>query len=427
MGLIFNLCLLLVFLIFLYYIIKLDYKIVFLFGLLVFQALTIIPSLIYIEGGIYISEQGRDSYFVGATFIYIAYFIITFLAIFITFNTLKKIKPLCIKFVYKSKDKDNFILLLIVFFTLSILLYNASQSRLPFFDPSITRFTYWENSRLPFLNRILGNTSIFIPFSLGILFSKYKKTCILLMIIYFAYNFLIGQKFSPIVSGLYSFLLPIILSSGLKINFKKFINKKVIVIFIIIFSVSYLVIYKKYEERRPYAIIKIYDPNEAMLYRAFGLQGHLMWGSVETYIYKDHPHTYNPLNIVQGMQHLMFKFASNKEGLEDSISKGFNFTNGYPSILFMVFPVWIALLIHIFLTITILSLSGWILYELIKSKSYVLAVVSYQLFNWTIYAFTMGYFYKLKYPIIFLICYSIFVILNNKTKRKNLTFKTIKE
>lgn len=423
MTLALNLLLLIIFLLFLYFIIKLDYKIVFLFGLLIFQAVTILPSLIYIEEGIFISEQGRESFFVGATFVYVVYFIITFLVIFITFNTLKKLKSVNPIFVINSKSKELSIVLFIVLSTLAILLYNASQSRLPFFDTEMTRFTYWENSKFPFLNKIFGNTSIFIPFSLGILFNKYKKTSVLLMIIYFGYNFLIGQKFSPIVSGIYSFLLPIILTSNLNFNLKKILTKKVILSFLLIFGTSYLVIYKIYEQRRPYAIIKIYDPNEAMFYRAFGLQGHLMWGAVETYVYNDEPHSYNPLDLSKGMQHLMYKFSNDKNRLEKAIEKGFNFTNGYPSILFLVFPVWLGLLVHIFLTITIISFLGWILYEFIKNKAFVMSVIAYQLLNWVIYAFTMGYFYKLKYAIIFLICYAIFVVLNNKIKLKQNNLK----
>jgi len=416
MTLLLNLTLLLIFISFLSFLIKLDLKIVFLFGLLVFQAITIIPSLIYIEEGILISEQGRESYFVGATLAYVIYFMITFIIIFLTFNTLKKYKPTILVFKIEKKPVDSKIIYYLAVLALAILFFNASQSKLPLLDPSITRFSYWENSKYPFLNKILGNTAIFIPFILGILFKNNKVKSILILILYFAYNFLIGQKFSPIVSGLFSFLLPIILISEKKINFKMFFKKKFIVSFLVIFGIAYAVIYKRYEQRSPYAVIKIYDPNEAMFYRVFGLQGHLMWGSVETYIYNDEEHSYKPSELLQGMHHLMYRFAANQKGLEESLEKGFSFTNGYPSILFKIFPLWLALFVHIFLLITMLAFTGWLLYEFIKQKAYVMAVVTYQLFNWTIYAFTMGYLYKLKYTILFLVFYSIFVVLNNRVK-----------
>ena len=429
MNLAFNIVVGVVFLIFLYLIVKKSFKIAFLYGLLIFQAVTIIPSLIYIETGIYISEQGRDSYFVGATLAYVIYFIITFIVIFATFSSLKKVKATTLTFTLKGKNLDLKIIYYMAVFALIILYFNASQSKLPLFDSSVTRFTYWENSKFPFLNKILGNTAIFIPFILGILNKNNKTKSLVLLVLYFAYNFMIGQKFSPILSGLFSFFLPIIFMSTQKVNLKKFFNRKIIISLLLIFGVAYLVIYKLYEQRRPYAVIKIYDPNEAMFYRAFGLQGHLMWGATETYVYNNEDHSYNLLDLSKGMQNLMYKFAviKDKKGFEDSIGSGFNFTNAYPSILFYVFPVGIAVIVHVLLTIVFLGFMGWLLKQFIIHKSYVMAVITYQLFNWTMYAFTMGYFYKLKYTILFFICYGVFVVLNNKIKQGKNNLEKIQE
>ncbi|MCK8523324.1 DUF6418 domain-containing protein [Aquimarina sp. D1M17] len=407
MTLFFNIFLFAVFFLFLYLFAKKNFKLLFIYGLLVFQGISIIPSLIYIEEGIFISEQGRDSFFVGATLLYVLYFILTFLVILATFNTLNKFKTVTPRFSFKNKQVDDKIVLLIVIFSLLILLFNASQSRLPLFDSEVSRFEYWEYSKFPFLNKIFGNVSIFIPFSLGILYSRYKRSSIVLMIVYFGYNFLIGQKFSPIVSGLFSFLLPIVLTSNYKINWKKFLNKRILISVVLIFSLAYFVIYKRYEQRTPYAIVEIYDPNEAIFYRIFGLQGHLMWGATESYVYNDNEFSYDISDLSYGMHKLMYKFAYSQEGLEDSLESGFSFTNGYPSILFLIFPVWMALLLHVLLTIGILAFMGWLLKELVVHKAYVLSVIVYQLFNWTIYSFTMGYFYKLKFCVVFLVFYAL--------------------
>ena len=418
MTLILNIILFLFLLGYLFYLSKVNFKTLFIFGLLVFQGITIMPSLIYIEEGIYISEQGRDSYFVGATFLYLIYFIITFKLIFSTFSSLRQYKATNPILKIKGKKYDSTIIFYIVLVSLLILFYNASQSRLPLFDPEITRFTYWPNSKYPFLNKIFGNTSIFIPFALGILFKRHKFRSIVLLLLYFVYNFLIGQKFSPIVSGLYSFLLPILLMNPKRIDIRNFLTKKVIISAVLIFGIAYFVIYERYEQRRPYAVIKIYDPNEAMLYRIFGLQGHLMWGATETYVYKDEPHSYNFSDFSHGMQELMYKFAVKRGNFEKSIESGFNFTNGYPSILMYVYPLFIALILHVFLCITLIAFPGWLLYQFIKNGAYVAALVLYQFFNWSIYAFTMGYFYKLKFIVVFLICYAVFVVYNNKIKFK---------
>ncbi|TXE19086.1 hypothetical protein ES692_04310 [Psychroserpens burtonensis] len=403
---------------FLYAITRKDYKIVFLFGLLVFQGLTIIPSLIYLEEGIYISEQGRDSFFVGATFMYVMYFFITFTVIFMVFELMKRFKTSQPVFRLNNNIVDEKIIFYIVVFTLLILYYNASQSRLPLFDPTVTRFTYWPNSKLPFLNKILGNTSIFIPFILGLIYKNNKTKCLILLALYFVYNFLIGQKFSPIILGFFSFFLPMVLVSERKINFKRYINMKTIIVIALIVGSVYTVIYKRYERRRPYAVIKIYDPNEAMFYRAFGLQGHLMWGTVETYVYNDKPHSYNPLDLSYGMQHLMREFAAKKSNLDKAISNGFNFTNGYPSILFYTYPIFLALILHILVTAILIAFPGWLLIQFIKARAYVMAVILFQFFNWAIYAITMGYFYKFNFIIGFLLLYGAYTSINYKNKIK---------
>jgi hypothetical protein len=421
MTLALNISIFIIVIIFILYSLNKGFKVVFIYGLLIFQGLTIIPSLIYIEEGVYISEQGRESYFVWATLIYSLYFIITFIVLFATFKTLGKVKPVVQVFKWNGKIIDHKIIFYVILFVMFILLLNVSLSKSPLFDTSITRFTYWENSKFPFLNKVLGNTSIFIPFVLGILYRSNKKKSIFLMGVYFAYNFMIGQKFSPIVSGLFSFFLPIVLMSPQKIRINWLFNKKIIFSFVFIFGLAYYAIYKRYEQRRPYAIIKIYDPNEAMFYRAFGLQGHLFWGATETYVYNDGKHSYNFSDLSQGMRHLMYKFAKirSQESFDMAIKKGFNFTNAYPSILFYIYPTTIALIVHIVFTIVVLGFMGWLLMQFVVHRAYIMAVITYQLFNWTIYAFTMGYFYKLKYTTIFLASYAIFMVLNNKIKHNS--------
>lgn len=417
MTLFFNISLLVFFVVILMFLAKINIKVLFLFGLLVFQALAIIPSLAYIEEGIFISEQGRISFFSYATLIYVVYFTITIITIFVTFGVLNKVKTNPIRFKLNGSSADNKLLLLVVLFSLGLLILNAMQSQLPLIDSSVSRFTYWENSKYPFLNKIFGNVSIFIPFALGILFRKYKFWSVILMIVYFVYNFFIGQKFSPIISGIFSFAVPIVLLSTRKLNLKKIFDKKTVFVCILLFSLAYVIIYKRYEQNQPYATVKIYDPNEAMFYRVFGLQGHLMWGATEKYVFDGGELSYDFTDMSYGMHKLMFTFAANQKGLQDSLDQGFSFTNGYPSALLTVYPLFLALIIHVLLTIFCLGLMGWILKELILSHSYFLSVIAYQIFNWTIYAFTMGYFYKLKFTVVFILFYIAVNILLKYSKR----------
>ncbi|HBC02947.1 MAG TPA: hypothetical protein DC015_01820, partial [Aequorivita sp.] len=81
MGLFINLFFALLFVLFTYYYVKKSFLLSFLYGLVFFQAFSVIPSLIYIEQGIYINEQGRFSFFTGATILCVLYFILTFVII----------------------------------------------------------------------------------------------------------------------------------------------------------------------------------------------------------------------------------------------------------------------------------------------------------------------------------------------------------
>ena len=389
----------------------------FIYGLIIFQSLTILPSLIYIESGIYINEQGRNSDFSWATVITSIYYIITLFTLYLTHKELNKYNFKTFTFTYKGKNVENIILKSLVIGVLSILLFNASLSPLPLFDMSLSRFTYWSNSKFPFLNTIFGNTASFIPFILGILAPKNKRFSTILLIIYFFYNFLIGQKFSPILNGSFSFFLPIVIMNGNKV--KQIIKKRFLLIASIL-SISgfiiYQVIYAKYEARVPFANIKIYDPDEAIFYRIFGLQGHLMWGSTERFVVEgSKPLSYDPTELLYGMEHMMAEFAYSNDVLYHNAKGGFNFTNAYPGILFKIFPVPIAFGTHLLLSITLLGFSGWILKKFVQNNAKILAVITFQFYIWLIYSFTMGYFYKAFYISIFLIVYFVFLkILKNR-------------
>lgn len=419
-----NIFMFLLFLAFTIYFARKSFLLTFLYGLIFYQAFALLPSLIYLEQGIFINEQGRYSFFTGATILTTLYFIITFLIIAISFKSFNKKRLPVFHLGYKGKNFDLKIVILIVLIAQGVLLINAALSPLPLFDSSVSRFTFWQNSRFPFLNSLLGNTAIFIPFSLGVIFYRYKKFSILMMLVFFGYNFLIGQKFSPIVGGSFAFLLPIVFFY--RENLFQMVRKNLLMIltsFFLLFSLVYSITYSKYEETRPFADIKIYDPNEAILYRIFGLQGHLMWGATERYVVNNqHSKSFNPTDLLYGMREMMADFAYNKgQVLFANTQTGYNFTNAYPGILLKTFPLSIALVFHTLLTITFLALMGWILKEFLVQRSLLLSVVAYQLFNWTVYAFVMGYFYKLYPVLFFLVVYGFFIYLRKPSNE----YKTI--
>ncbi|MEX0997215.1 MAG: DUF6418 domain-containing protein [Flavobacteriaceae bacterium] len=427
MGLYVNILMFLLFIVFTLYYVKKSFLLTFLYGLVFYQAFSILPSLIYIEQGILINEQGRFSFFTGATILATFYFIFTFLIIAMSFKTFNKKRLPVFHLAFKGENIDLKIVIFIVLIAQGVLLINAALSPLPLFDSSVSRFTYWQSSRFPFLNTLLGNTAIFIPFGLGIIFPKYKKFAVLMMLVFFVYNFLIGQKFSPIFGGSFSFLLPIVFFY--RENIFQILKKNILPLltsFLLLFGFVYYITYIKYEETRPFANIKIYEPNEAILYRIFGLQGHLMWGATDRYVVNsDYPKSFNPADLLYGMREMMDDFAYNRANvLSANTIGGYNFTNAYPGILLKTFPISIAIFVHTFLTIFFLALMGWILKELLIQRSIFFSVIAYQLFNWTVYAFIMGYFHKLYPVIFFMIFYGIFIYLRKPSN--DLTSQKIK-
>ena len=418
MGLFVNILFALLFVAFVYYYFKQSFTLTFLYGLVFFQAFSVIPSLVYLEQGVFINEQGRQSFFTGATMVCVLYFIFTFVLIAMAFKSFNKRSLPIVTFSFKGKNIDVNLLFIIIIGVQSLLLINAALSPLPILNDSVTRFTYWSGSRFPILNTLFGNTAMFLPFAIGLLFTRnYKYFSIFMLLVFFGYNFAIGQKFSPIVQGTFSFLLPIIFNK--RNDLKKLAKKAalpVMLIGTILVGIMYQITYTKYEETNPFADVKIYDPNEAMLYRIFGLQGHLFWGSTERYLVgNDDPKSFNPAQLLYGMPVMMEDFAKNKKDvLNANAVGGYNFTNAYPAILFKIFPLSLALIMHTFLAIFFLALMGWILKELMVGQGYLLSVVAYQLFNWVIYAFVMGYFYKLYFSLFFMAVYGLYIHLRKK-------------
>ena len=241
MGLFINLFFALLFVLFTYYYVKKSFLLSFLYGLVFFQAFSVIPSLIYIEQGIYINEQGRFSFFTGATILCVLYFILTFVIIAMAFKSFNKKRLPVFQFSYNGRNVELLIVMAMIILPLVLLLINAVLSPLPILDSSVTRFTYWSTSRFPFLNSLFGNTAMFVPFAIGLLFPKFKKFSVFMLFVFFGYNFMIGQKFSPILQGSYSFLLPLVFYY--RNNLKIYIKRAIVPLFIvggILTSIMYL-------------------------------------------------------------------------------------------------------------------------------------------------------------------------------------------
>ena len=376
----------------------------FLLSIMIFvQYIWMFFSLIVIESGVHVVEQGRDGYFVYSSLVLLLFYITTILSLLffkqIFTRLFKNIKVTKIKL---GKIKEYQIIRFFLGFVFFMAFLNLLSSSIPVFSDDVSKFNFWEHARFPFLKSIIGNVMAFAAFGTAILYKYYKKTSILFFTLYVIYLLLIGQKFTGFFIGLTGVLLAMYFTSETKINFKlKWLFNKYLLLFVgVMFS---LVLYK-YTIDNPFRNLEL-TPLESVFYRFFGLQAHVFWGVTEQYIYQNKPNTWDILELWKGMHHLMLEFWPWR--YQDFISvttRGVSWTNAYPSILIRIFPLPLALVAN-FLLISFVSLIQTLLSVFIKRKSLFISIILFQLLIWTSYAYTMAYFSKLLIPFLFILLF----------------------
>lgn len=389
----------------------------FLLSIMIFvQYIWMFFSIIVIESGVHVVEQGRDGYFVYSSLVLLLFLISTIISLLF----FKKIftyffKNITITKIKIGKIKEDQIIRFFLGGVFFMAFLNLFSSSIPIFSNEVTKFNFWEYAKYPFLKSIIGNVMAFVAFGSAILYNYYKKTSIVFGILYVTYLLLIGQKFTGFFIGISGVLLAIYFTSEKTIEFKlKWLFNKYLLIFIT--SMFLLVLYK-YSIDRPFRSLGL-TPVESVFYRFFGLQAHVFWGTVEQYIYQNKPNTWNVFELWKGMHHLMLEFWPWR--YQDFISvttRGVSWTNAYPSILIRIFPLPIALFVN-FILMSFVSLLQTLLSFFIKRKSLFISIILFQLLIWTSYAYTMAYFSKLIIPVFFILFYFLFKGLVIKTKNK---------
>lgn len=184
------------------YVLEKDLGLFLLSFMIIIQYVWMFFSLIVIESGVHIVEQGRNGYFTYSSLILLLFYISTLFSLIlfrkIFSNFFKNLKATKFKFFGVKEESLTLLLISFVFFAAFL---NLFLSEIPLFSEKITKFNYWENSRLPFLKPIVGNVMAFVAFGTALLYKNYKKTSIIFGILYVAYLVLIGQKFTGFFIG----------------------------------------------------------------------------------------------------------------------------------------------------------------------------------------------------------------------------------
>lgn len=383
----------------------------FLFYLLYAYTLPILSNL-YLEQGIYITEQERYSYFTGSTFRLLFYTSIFLLICFFSLQLFQHItskkKVFISKRISRIKPKSVSMSLFYIVILMEFLMYlNLFASEIPLFSPSITRFNYWESSCFPFLRQIIGNISLPIAMILGIYYMYFsnnnlyhwRKKTIFLFLLYIVYLYLIGQKFSAQFLAIYFFFLPYWVINFKKASlflFSKRSLKYILPIGLLIFG---FILYK-------YQFTGISEMKgsawSGMIYRILGLQGHVYWGIDEMVFHQNlYGWHYFSEFLRDNWNGLLLEMnLIGPSNLDWYLEHNIQFTAGYPAILLLINPI-LAIFIQMVFAF-IFSLSVFYTYTMLLYNNIVRSFFGLMIIFQIQYGLSMGnfqFFYSIKFII----------------------------
>ncbi|MGD9679417.1 MAG: DUF6418 domain-containing protein [Vulcanibacillus sp.] len=333
--------------------------------------IALFTSLCYLNTtATYITEQDVVSKWNNSLLLFIPFLLIYIFSLKTTSLLIASNKP---KIEFLSNQELYFLLLTTFIIVLLGYINIIISGNIPFLSAGyISRFDYLQGTKLWFYLKIFGAAFIIVPITLGFVslhnhIRKRKYFLILTnatFILYILYLILIGQKFGGITAGLYYFFFPRIvhscLTKNIKIKFKHFAYALICVI--TIFS---LIAYH-------YAKLPVADefggPFSFIFYRLLALQGHTFWGAASK------PELF-PIHLWwDGMPNMMKLLGPS--GIEDDIARGVRFTAGYQGILLLIFPNFIAYIIHALLCLFFSFFVAFWIVNIYKIEYLILAYVN---------------------------------------------------
>lgn len=378
-------------------------------------------SSAYIETGIYITEQERFSYYTGATLRLVIINTIFYASLFIFLNYRLGKHSAKSKFngtgLLQVKVRDSQSAKTLIYSFLTILFLAISYLYLDLFRNGVipllnmgevSRFNYWTDYNS---NRLAGKIygySYPIAFMLGFLFMRLKLMRVsrlvsvmpmILLIYLLGYFILLGNKFSILYLSIFAFLMPLLVNKQTAIK----VNKRQLIIFgSLLISLVFLFLVLSYYQ---YSLVSD-TPFQVIMYRTFGLQGHMWWGidNLLTSISVDHYSHFvseieeilNPtaLHINTGIRFLMILLDPRVAWIY--ITNGVNFTMAYPAIAVYTFGYLGAGLFQIVFALLTGLLIRWNI-GLIEQGRVISATVVFKFLFAIYYILTMGELSALLY------------------------------
>lgn len=263
--------------IYLFQIWKKNPKILFIGSVFFIEMIWQIVSIVWIDGGAYISEELRYSYFTGASIRFLL-LILPFLVFYPYFLnkelSKKKIKKLTQNNI---KSKDNRIFFVIIFIIGYLLLDLIISQHVPLFmGINYTKY-YSQYSRLPLASTIHSYILPFICLLLGILSGQKKRLnrSFIKYLVAFAFILIIQLLLNNKFYGLYDYVLHYVTGYFCYIIFTKAKMKKLPIKYILLTLIGVGILlylsYNKYSKTMD-------NPIQYLLDRLFALQNHTFWG-----------------------------------------------------------------------------------------------------------------------------------------------------
>ena len=294
----------------------------------------------YLESGVYITEQQRYSFENSATSLLLFFEACFWLFVILAVRALGFLFP--VRRMFNYNYSGNLVVCLFAGVALVVLLLNVALTGSPLFDDSLNRFNFWENAQLPFLNKILGNVASPIIVMVGVVYALsldssrrlLAKVALFIFIGFLAYYVFMGQKFSMQLLA-FSLFMPAVLflrwqkNGRLNLRLSQVVGAASVALLLLgLVLWYYLKKHIDFVEGQGGVL-------NAVLYRAFGLQGHVWWGSVTEY--QNGNVLTDPLGaMLNGMSTAMYA-VSPVELVDRYLDAGVRFTMAYPGIALLSF------------------------------------------------------------------------------------------
>lgn len=368
-------------------------------------------SSAYIETGIYITEQERFSYYTGATprLVVINFIFYASLFIFLNYRLIRHsvddgLAENQIRYKdYKVPTKVILLLGIAASFIIVTYLYIqlAENGVVPLFSlGEVSRFNYWNEYNSDLLAGKIFSNIYPISFLLGSLFSSMKTALLpksirisplIIFIALLVYLILLANKFTALYVSILAFIIPLFINNRLPHS----VNKMRLIIFAS--SSLFLFLGLTYNQ---YSLVSD-NPFQLILYRTFGLQGHMWWGidnllsnaSIDHYghFVNEIQEILSPtvLHVDSGMRFLMILLDPKVAWVY--ISNGVNLSMAYPAIAAYTFGYIGACFFQIAAALLVALFIRWNV-RLIKQGRVISATIVFKLLFAVYYVFSMGDF-----------------------------------